>query len=186
MDCIAKTLAAEGPPGIFRGLGSTLVREIPGNVAWFGVYELVGSLFRNKDTGELPSSGCIFAGASAGVAYWTLPFPADTVKTRLQVMSGQRNPGFMEVLRSIVQTEGIRGLYRGWMVTALRAAPSNAAVFYTYELCLKVLTGPEPSEVRGHPQHDTQSAQVLVEMDRFVAQSGSPSQETMTQSTADT
>jgi len=60
---------------------------------------------------------------------------------------------------NIVQTEGLRGLYRGWGVTALRAAPSNAAVFFAYEMCMKVFTGQLPET--GHPQHDSHSAQDL-------------------------
>jgi len=160
VDCILKTIKFDGPQGLFRGLTGTLVREIPGNVAWFGVYELVSDSFKTED-GHLPDIGCITAGAAAGVAYWTFPYPADTVKTRIQISSQQgygAKTSFFQVLRSIVKEEGVRGLYRGWGVTALRAAPSNAAVFMAYEMCMKAFTGEHPE---GHPQHDSNSAQDL-------------------------
>lgn len=162
-DCIMKTIRADGPQGLFRGMISTMLREIPGNVAWFGVYEMVCNALRDSQ-GEVPAFGCILAGASAGVAYWTVPFPADTVKTRIQIaaQSGySSDTSFLQVLKSIIRTEGVRGLYRGWAVTALRAAPSNAAVFFAYEMCMKAFTGQEEVSLHGHPQHDSQSAQVM-------------------------
>lgn len=60
----------------FRGCQPTVL--LAGNVAWFGVYELMASKFRDED-GHVAPVGSIVAGASAGVAYWTVPFPADTV-----------------------------------------------------------------------------------------------------------
>lgn len=35
---------------------------------------------------------------------------------------------------SLIQTEGIRGLYRGCALTVGRAAPSNAVLFCVYEM----------------------------------------------------
>ena len=48
-------------------------------------------------------------------------------------------PTFWTVFRYIYATEGIAGLYRGWGITVLRAAPANAAVFFAYEMCMKFL-----------------------------------------------
>jgi len=99
VDCILKTIKFDGPQGLFRGLTGTLVREMPGNVAWFGVYEWVSSLFKNEDR-HLPDIGTITAGAAAGVAYWTIPYPADTVKTRIQISTQQgynANTSFLRV-----------------------------------------------------------------------------------------
>lgn len=149
LNCIMQTVKSDGPQGLFRGMFGTLCREIPGNVAWFGVYELMASKFRDED-GHVAPVGSIVAGASAGVAYWTVPFPADTVKTRIQTTSKpgyNQHTSFLQVFKHISKTEGIRGLYRGWAVTALRAAPSNAAVFFAYELCMKAFTGDRKSVV---------------------------------------
>ena len=39
LDVISRTIRAEGIAGLFRGNMSTLAREVPGNMAWFGAYE---------------------------------------------------------------------------------------------------------------------------------------------------
>jgi ornithine carrier protein len=45
----------------------------------------------------------------------------------------------MARLKSLFVTEGLRGLYRGFGVTLLRAIPSNAVIFGTYECVSKAL-----------------------------------------------
>ena len=57
--------------------------------------------------------------------------------------------GFAETFMSIYKTEGVRGLYRGWGVTAARAAPAHAAIFAVYEYTMKLLKkldGPSPQK----------------------------------------
>ena len=53
-------------------------------------------------------------------------------------------PGFGEVLMQMYRRGGIRGLYSGFVPTIIRAAPSNAAIFFVYEWSakrMKELTG---------------------------------------------
>lgn len=38
------------------------------------------------------------------------------------------------MMMDMITQEGIRGLYRGFGVTLLRAIPSNAVIFGTYEI----------------------------------------------------
>ncbi len=40
MDCLIKTVRQEGiANGLYKGNAAMLLREIPGNFAWYGVYE---------------------------------------------------------------------------------------------------------------------------------------------------
>ncbi|KEG10525.1 mitochondrial carrier protein [Trypanosoma grayi] len=80
----------------------------------------------------------MFAGGCSGVAFWTAFFPADVVKTRVQVDPTFASYRFMEALRQLYLEGGIRALYCGWSLTAVRAFPSNAAIFVTYDLCMRV------------------------------------------------
>lgn len=78
------------------------------------------------------------SGAFAGVFYNVLLFPADCIKSTIQTedelrglaKSGEGRRSFMHVGRDIVRVRGIKGLYQGCGVTALRAAPSSALIFY--------------------------------------------------------
>ena len=40
IDVIKRTIASEGVKGLWKGQMSCLAREIPGNMAWFGFYEV--------------------------------------------------------------------------------------------------------------------------------------------------
>jgi len=153
---ITEIVKNEGLLGLTRGLFPTLCREIPGNVAWFGAYETVCSLCRDKENPEAKLNPGIYmlAGACAGISYWSIPFPADTVKSRIQTAPPGKHLKFWSVFLDILKMEGVRGLYRGWLVTVLRAAPANAAVFYSYEMCMQAMGEGDHS---GHPALDSQS-----------------------------
>jgi len=159
LDVIYKTAKKEGLRGLTRGMGGTLAREIPGNVAWFGTYEFVCNSFKTTEDEEekLPHYVYMLAGACAGMAYWTIPYPADTVKSRIQIAGSNGNGGaamkFWPTLLDIYRKEGFAALYRGWAITCCRAAPSNAAVFYTYEMCVQMMG----QEAKGHPAIDSHS-----------------------------
>jgi hypothetical protein len=140
IDVIVQTIKTEGVVrGLYRGHTSTLLREIPGNFVWYGTYEGVCKLMippggTKSDLGPLSH---LSGGALAGVGYWTAFYPADTVKSLIQVHPDHSGKGFVEVFKTILQLEGVRGLYRGWGVTAARAAPAHAAIFAVYEQSLK-------------------------------------------------
>ena len=137
LDCIIKTIREEGiVKGLYRGNTATLLREIPGCFAWYGSYEMVCRWFsRLFDDHTEHTSPLIhmFSGGFAGVAYWTSGYWADTVKTRIQTKPALQGVGFSHVLRDMLATEGIRGLYRGWLVTCFRAFPAHAMMFVAYE-----------------------------------------------------
>lgn len=165
-------LRRDGFKGLWLGQTGTFIRETGGSAAWFVAFELGVSYFlsRREARGQLPSvpTGVVggpergeleqarnylvkadlaawelmLAGASAGVTYNVLLFPADCIKSAVQTedelrrsgggsstLSGQRT-SFLDTGRQILKARGIRGLYQGCGLTALRAAPSSALIFY--------------------------------------------------------
>jgi hypothetical protein len=142
IDCVKQTLKNEGVPGLFRGNASMLAREVPGNFAWYGVYEAACAHYIPEGGTKADVSPTVFLGAGAlsGVSYWTAFYPADTVKSQIQTNPEFSGAGFLTTMRSIYQREGIAGLYRGWGITVLRAAPAHALIFYFYEMTTAALT----------------------------------------------
>lgn len=102
---------------------------------------------------DLGPSVHLLGGALAGVMYWTAFYPADTVKSLIQTHPEHAGKGFMETLVAVYRSEGLRGLYRGWGITAARAAPAHALIFATYESVIKMLQVP-PALQRRHTQHN--------------------------------
>ncbi len=40
VDCLRQVVRSEGLPGLMRGLGGTMAREMPGNAVYFSSYEV--------------------------------------------------------------------------------------------------------------------------------------------------
>mmetsp|Transcript_6818 Transcript_6818/g.12341 ORF Transcript_6818/g.12341 Transcript_6818/m.12341 type:complete len:188 (+) Transcript_6818:158-721(+) len=136
MDCVMKTVRNEGvAKGLYRGQTSMLLREIPGNFCWYGVYEGVclSQIPEGGTKRDLTTSTHLLGGASAGVAYWTAFYPADTIGSQLRANPQYASKGFTQVFLDVYKREGWRGLYRGWGITAMRAAPAHALIFAMYE-----------------------------------------------------
>ena len=135
LHCAYSIVKAQGPLALFHGYQSTVFREIPGNIAWFGAYETVIRALtpagHKRET--LPSYYPAVAGALGGLGYWLSMFPIDTVKSRIQSGVGATGTSFSSVFSKILASEGLRGLYAGMGITLARALPSNALIFTVYE-----------------------------------------------------
>jgi ornithine carrier protein len=143
IDVIAKTVRAQGVQGLWRGNLACLMREVPGNLAWFGTYETVRrTIQRSFDIDKVSDVPLYFAalsGACAGVMYWAVPFPADTVKSKIQTDAAYAGMSVPQAFRKVVAGEGYGALYKGLGVTCLRAAPSHALIFLFYEIASGML-----------------------------------------------
>ncbi|PSN47134.1 hypothetical protein C0J52_17458 [Blattella germanica] len=129
-----QVLRTEGFRGIFRGLGTTICREIPGFGTYFYAYEL---MTRNSgEDGEtappISTMHMLLAGGLSGTVSWVLTYPIDVVKSRLQADGAggiYKYSGFVDCLKKSIQSEGYGVLTRGLNSTILRAFPTNAATF---------------------------------------------------------
>ena len=140
----------DGLRGFWHGQMGTFLREAGGCAAWFGFKETTTKLFyllnerdvvtqTEKDalrTEALPLWQQAVAGASAGMSYNFLFFPADTIKSRMQTTAiggTSQKRTFMQEGKALWHQHGLRGLYRGCGITVLRSAPSSAFIFMVYD-----------------------------------------------------
>ena len=105
LSIIGKVFRHHGILGFWHGQLGTLIRETGGSAAWFGSYEGTSAMFRRynaprdrahssstltpgeserQSSPQLPICQQLLAGASAGVMYNFVFFPADTIKSRMQ------------------------------------------------------------------------------------------------------
>ncbi|XP_078258984.1 mitochondrial ornithine transporter 1-like [Rhinoraja longicauda] len=139
---IKGVLKTDGPLGMYQGLSSTLMREMPGYFFFFGGYELGRTFFtragHSKD--ELGPVPLMVSGGFGGACLWIAVYPIDCVKSRIQVLSmtGQQ-AGFFSTFRNIFMTEGIKAIYSGLTPTMIRAFPANGALFLAYELSRRAM-----------------------------------------------
>ena len=143
--CVADAISRRGVAGLYKGHCAMLAREVPGNVAWFSGYELAARALTppNRRRSELATCA---AGACAGMAYWAVPYPVDTVKS--SIVAGTHGlpagvpPTLANVARKLYADGGLRALYRGCPLTVARAAPGNAILFTVYEAVQRRLSPP--------------------------------------------
>ncbi|KAI4202384.1 MAG: hypothetical protein LQ350_002602 [Teloschistes chrysophthalmus] len=176
---IASVFRQHGILGFWRGQLGTLIRETGGTAAWFGSYEGVLTALRrytddaasetsggetrgpsssSSSSSSSPVSHQLLAGASAGVAYNFMFFPADTIKSRMQTeeiatssplpssssqsppssstkpsVTGKKQSTFWRSGAELWQQQGLKGFYRGCGITVARSAPSSAVIFAVFE-----------------------------------------------------
>ena len=153
---ISSVFHRRGLSGFWHGQLGTLIRETGGSASWFGSYEVVTKFFRRWNArGSDPQQSAIIeaqalpvwqqllGGATAGVSYNFVFFPADTIKSRMQTedvnpidMTGKaskKRETFMENGKALWKQQGIKGMYRGCGITVARSAPSSAVIFAVYE-----------------------------------------------------
>ncbi|PSC71230.1 Mitochondrial carnitine acylcarnitine carrier [Micractinium conductrix] len=125
--------------GLYRGLVPTLLREVPGNAAYFGGYEAVKALLaRHQGISEsqLGAGSLVVAGGVGGAAYWLCIYPFDVIKSKLQtqnVFAADRYTGVVDCGVRLYREAGWRALWRGFTPCFLRSVPANSAAFLTFE-----------------------------------------------------
>lgn len=134
MNCLSQVVKTEGLRGVFRGLGTTICREVPGFGIYFFAYEFMTRSAADDGEPRPPVSTVhmLLAGGFSGTLSWVLTYPIDVIKSRLQVdgIGGVcRYNGFRDCLKKSIQTEGYGVMTRGLTSTILRAFPTNAATF---------------------------------------------------------
>lgn len=144
IDAFVKILRAEGVRGIYRGLGLTLIRDIPGFGIYFTVFEAsCRTLSKDAPPGqEVGVGSLLLAGGVSGLVNWFSTYPNDVMKTRFQRGGGSERESYSsyrEVYRRSYQQEGLRVFSKGLGVTLVRAFPTCAAIFATATLTKRLI-----------------------------------------------
>jgi len=105
--------------GIYRGFGSTILREIPFSIIQFPILEFCKSYYRTKFKNNIPldSSEVAVCGSIAGGVSAAVTTPLDVVKTRIMLADRKAaKKGSLTVLNTfkrVLKQEGVRGLFSG-------------------------------------------------------------------------
>lgn len=144
---------SEGARGFFQGIGAGVGQVVPYMGFFFAAYESLRPVVAPLN---FPfGGGDATAGLVASVMAKTGVFPLDVIRKRLQVQGPTRTrfvpgKGYKAVAdyagqgvwgtgKTIIRTEGWKGLYRGLAVGLVKSAPASAVTMWTYERALKVM-----------------------------------------------
>ncbi|KAF3989470.1 hypothetical protein FT663_03588 [Candidozyma haemuli var. vulneris] len=146
IDCLKKLTQSSGVQGVFKGLAPTLARESIGLGIYFATYEaLIARELGNKiypTRGDIPAWKLCMLGGLSGYALWGSIYPVDVLKSKLQTdsLSKPAYSGSISVAKDIFKKAGIKGFYKGFVPTILRAAPANGATFAAFEVTMRFIS----------------------------------------------
>jgi len=118
---------------LYNGCGLSLLGQIPFQGSNFVTYYYLKDNYNTQSNKYIS----LIHGSIAGFVSVSLTYPFDTIKRRLQLSGEYGNPkytGIRHCIKYIVNTYGIRGLFRGLIPAYIKILPSNGLYFWTLEL----------------------------------------------------
>mmetsp|Transcript_27653 Transcript_27653/g.55658 ORF Transcript_27653/g.55658 Transcript_27653/m.55658 type:complete len:156 (-) Transcript_27653:160-627(-) len=133
VECLRLVAQDDGLDGLlFRGLGATLLREIPAYSGYFLAYEAV-KMWLLAAAFPTPMISLI-GGAAAGVMSWVPVYPIDVIKTNLQASIGDGGGrSFVGAAAEIWATGGLAAFWDGLGPKLARAVVNHAATFFIFD-----------------------------------------------------
>ncbi|GFP99556.1 mitochondrial substrate carrier family protein j [Phtheirospermum japonicum] len=145
----------EGYRGFYSGFGTSLMGTIPARALYMSALEVTKSYvgdIAGVRLGLSEGSASVVANAAAGLSaamaaqlVWT---PIDVVSQRLMVQGScavglktYNYKGGIDAFRTIIYSDGIKGLYRGFGMSILTYAPSNAVWWASYSISHRLIWG---------------------------------------------
>lgn len=143
IDCVVKTVRAEGPLALYNGLESTLWRHILWNAGYFGcIFQIRALLPKALDKGQQMQNDLI-AGAIGGTIGTVLNTPMDVVKSRIQnspkvAGSIPKYNWAWPALGTVMKEEGFTALYKGFIPKVLRLGPGGGILLVVFTEVIEI------------------------------------------------
>ncbi|KAG2254892.1 hypothetical protein Bca4012_040515 [Brassica carinata] len=130
---LRRMLAVEGPASLYRGMAAPLASVTFQNAMVFQIYAILSRSFDSSVPLEEPPSyrGVALGGVGTGAVQSLLLSPVELIKIRLQLQQSTSGP--ITLAKTILRSEGLKGIYKGLTITVLRDAPAHGLYFWTYE-----------------------------------------------------
>lgn len=137
IDCVVKTVKAEGPLALYNGLESTLWRHILWNAGYFGVIFQVKALMPAATDKSSQIRNDLIAGAAGGTVGTILNTPMDVVKSRIQnspkiAGSVPKYNWAWPAVGTVMKEEGFGALYKGFLPKVLRLGPGGGILLVVF------------------------------------------------------
>jgi solute carrier family 25 S-adenosylmethionine transporter 26 len=132
---LREIVKTEGVGAMYNGYFATLLRNAPGAMLKFGIYEQIKTALVSCLERPLTSPELFGAGITAGCVSSFATTPLDVVKTRM--MLGQMPSQFpLRAIMTIGREEGVRALWSGFVPRLIWSATFFAVGISTYETVL--------------------------------------------------
>ncbi|XP_071494499.1 mitochondrial glutamate carrier 2-like [Diadema antillarum] len=127
MSIARELFKSQGFFGLYRGLGATLMRDIPFSMIYFPLFAHLNALGVNPETGKASFRHSFMAGCVAATTAAISVNPIDVIKTRLQLIETAQGEetyaGIRDCASKILRKEGPQAFFKGASCRCLVIAP---------------------------------------------------------------
>ncbi|XP_036817107.1 mitochondrial glutamate carrier 1 [Oncorhynchus mykiss] len=127
MQLTRELLKEKGIAGLYKGLGATLLRDVPFSIIYFPLFANLNDLGKRGAEGPAPFYVSFLAGCLAGSTAAVAVNPVDVIKTRIQSMNRgsteETYSGVTDCISKIMKNEGPSAFLKGAYCRALVIAP---------------------------------------------------------------
>jgi len=130
LDCMKKSVASDGPLGLYRGYAISIVGIFVYRGCYFGFYDIANMLI----TDNLKVTGVMLRVCKFGIANCVttcsgiVSYPIDTVRRRMQMDVGKKKrtyKGSLHCFGKILKDEGPNGLFKGCLSNVFRGVGAS-------------------------------------------------------------
>lgn len=136
VDCLKKVSLSDGPQGLYRGFGISVIGIIAYRASYFGMFD-TGKVLLFEDIKKANFFAMWAFAQVVTVGAGILSYPLDTVRRRLMMTSGQKAGarqynGTIDCFNKIYQQEGGKAFFKGCLSNVLRGT-GGALVLVFYD-----------------------------------------------------
>jgi len=151
-DCLKRIVAEEGVGACWKGNGTNVIRYFPTQALNFSLKDYFKRLFgrrsKEKDGYAIWFLGNLASGGAAGSVSLFFVYSLDYARTRLSndlksaKKGGQKQfTGLVDVYKKTLATDGIKGLYRGFVISCVGIVIYRGLYFGIYDSLKPMLPG---------------------------------------------
>lgn len=154
LHCLKTLVQTQGPSVIYTGHVVNTIREGVFLGTYFFVYEGFREMLfqtaqaatsaENNSAPAHPKWAIPLSGGLAGSIAWFVSFPLDCIRAGVQgqpLQTGVNRKVSLDIMKDLLNTRGIRGLYKGVTPSIVRAFLVSGSRFSAYEGALWLLRG---------------------------------------------
>jgi solute carrier family 25 (adenine nucleotide translocator) protein 4/5/6/31 len=150
-DCAKRIVSEEGVKALWKGNGTNVIRYFPTQALNFSLKDYFKRLFgreKNRDGYFIWFLGNLASGGAAGSVSLLFVYSLDYARTRLTndlksaKKGGQKQySGLIDVYKQTIATDGIAGLYRGFVISCVGIIIYRGLYFGIYDSVKPLLPG---------------------------------------------
>lgn len=136
-------LKHEGYLSLWKGLGPSLLRDVPFSaIYWFGYEQMKAKVLQERGSVKLTFAESFMSGAIAGSIAGVLTLPFDVIKTHRQIELGRVvlakakvkvSTSTWVLIQNLYKSEGFHALFAGLLPRVIKVAPACAIMISSFE-----------------------------------------------------